>query len=60
MCVYIHIYIYIYTYICLLSHFIHVQLSVTLWSIAHQGPLHGTLQVRISEWAALPYSRGSS
>ena len=39
----------------------HVQLSVTLWAIAHQAPLSmGFLQPRILEWVAMPSSRESS
>ena len=39
----------------------HVQLFVTLWSVAHQAPLSmGILQARILEWVAMPSSRGSS
>ena len=29
----------LYIYACVLSHFSHVQLSVTLWTVAHQAPL---------------------
>ena len=35
----IHQYLCIPCDICMLSHFIHVQLFATLWSIAHQAPL---------------------
>ena len=46
---------------CVLSHFSLVQLFVTLWTVACQAPLHlGTLQARILEWIAIPFSRGSS
>ena len=39
----------------------HVWLFVTLWTIACQVPLSmGILQARILEWAAYPFSRGSS
>ena len=35
--------------------------SVTLWTADHQAPLsNGTLQARITEWVAMPSSRGSS
>ena len=45
----------------MLSHFIHVQLFVTLWTAAHQAALSmGIRQVRILEWVARPSSRGSS
>ena len=38
----------------------HVRLFGTPWTAAHQGPLSiGFLQVRIQEWAAIPFSRGS-
>ena len=46
---------------CALSHFSHVQLFVTLWTVAHQdSSVHGMLQARILEWVAMPSSRGSS
>ena len=41
---------------CVLSHFSHVQLFVTLWAVAH----HGILQAGILEYVAIPFSRGSS
>ena len=45
---------------CMLSHFSHVCLLVTLWIVAHQAPLYmGILQARM-EWVAMPFSRGSS
>ena len=35
-----------------------VQLSVTLWTVAHQAPLSiGILQARILGWAAISFSR---
>ena len=38
-----------------------VQLFAALWTIAPPGSsVHGILQVRILEWAAVPSSRGSS
>ena len=37
--IYTHIYTYIYTYACVLGHFSHVQLLVTLWITARQTPL---------------------
>ena len=41
--------------------FSHVQLFVTLWTVACQAPLSmGILQARILEWVAVPSSRGSS
>ena len=45
----------------LLSHFSHVQLFVTLWTLALPGSsVHGISQARILEWVAIPFSRGSS
>ena len=36
----------------------HVQLFVTLWTVARQAPLSiGILQARILEWVAMPSSR---
>ena len=45
--------------VCVLSHFSHVQLFATLWTIAHpQGSsVRGVLQARILEWVAMPRSR---
>ena len=38
-----------------------VQLFATPCIVAHQAPsVHGILQVRILEWVAIPFSRGSS
>ena len=46
---------------CVLSHFSHVLLSVTLWTVARQGLLPmGILQARILECVAMPSSRESS
>ena len=46
-------------HVCVLSHFSHVQLFVTLWTVAHQASLSmGILQVRTLEWVALPYFQG--
>ena len=46
---------------CMLSHFSHVWLCVTLCTVACQAPLSmGILQTRILEWAAMTSSRGSS
>ena len=46
---------------CVLSHFIHVRLFVTLWTVALQALSgHGILQARILEWVAMLSSRGSS
>ena len=48
-------------YHAMLSHFSHVQLIATLWTVAHQAPLSmGILQARILEWVAMPSNRGSS
>ena len=45
----------------MLRHFSHVQLFVTLWTIARQAPLSmKILQSRILEWVAMPSSRVSS
>ena len=46
--------------VCELSCFSHVQLFATLWTIAHQAPVHGILQARILGWVAMPSSRGFS
>ena len=52
---------YIINSLCVLSHFSHVQLFVTLWTIAHQATLSmGILQARILEWVAISPSMGSS
>ena len=51
------------TYVCacVLSHFSHVQLFVTLWTAACQVPLSmGILQARILEWVTMPSCRKSS
>ena len=35
--------------------------SETSWTVAHQAPLSvGLLQVKLLEWVAMPFSRGSS
>ena len=45
----------------MLSRFNHVQVFVTLWTVAHQAPLSkGFFQARTLEWVAMPSSRGSS
>ena len=45
----------------MLSHFNHVQVFVTLWTVAYQAPQSmGILQARILEWVAISFSRGSS
>ena len=41
----------------------HVQLFVTTWAVAHQGPLSmgfSSLQTRIMEWVAISSSKASS
>ena len=44
---------------CMVSHFSHVQLCVTLWTIAYQTPLSmGILQASILEWVAMPFPQG--
>ena len=45
---------------CVLSLFRLVQLFVTLWTVACQALVHGILQARILEWAAISFSRGPS
>ena len=48
--------------VCVLSHFSHVQLFATLWTIACQAPpsVHGILQARVLKWAAMRSSRETS
>ena len=42
---------------CMTSHFSHVRLFVTPWTVAPQAPLSlGILQARILEWVAMPTS----
>ena len=46
---------------CVLSHFSHVSLFASLWTVACQVPLSiGILQARILKWVAMPSSRRSS
>ena len=46
---------------CVLSHFSHVQLFVTPWTVALQAPPSmGFFLARALEWVATPSSRGSS
>ena len=46
---------------CELNRFSRVRIFVTLWIVALQAPLFlGILQIRIMEWVAMPFSRGSS
>ena len=40
----------------MLSHFSHVQLFVTPWTIAHLAPLSGISQARILEWGSISFS----
>ena len=45
----------------MLSHFGHVRLFATPWTVTHQAPLTMVvLQARLLEWVAVPSSRGSS
>ena len=45
----------------MLSHFSHVRLFATPWTVARQAPQSmGILQARTLEWVAIPSSRGSS
>ena len=43
-----------YTYVCVLSHFSHVHLFETLWTIAHQAPLSMGFS-RHEYWSGLPF-----
>ena len=46
---------------CVISHFSHAQLFMTLWTVVLQAPLFmGILQARILEWVAISSFRGSS
>ena len=45
--------------VCVLRHFGHGQLFVTLWSLPGSS-VHRLFQVRTLEWVAMPSSRGSS
>ena len=44
----------------MLSPFRHVRLYAALWTVACQGSLSGILQVRILEWVAISFTKGSS
>ena len=44
---------------CVLSHFSHVQLFATSWTVAHQAPLSMGFSRRVPEWVAMPASSGS-
>ena len=45
---------------CMLSHFSHIQLFVTLQTVAWQSSVHGTLQAGILEMVVMSSSRASS
>ena len=45
---------------CMLSHFSHVQLFATPWTVGCQAPVPGILQASILEWVAIPFSWRSS
>ena len=45
--------------LCMLSCFSHVQLSATLWTIAHQAPLSMDSPGKNTEWVAPSSSRAS-
>ena len=45
---------------CVLSHFSHVQLFVTPWTMAPGSSVHGILQTRVLEWVSTPSSRPTS
>ena len=50
-----------YRHVCILSHFSHVWLFATLWTVACQASLSiGILQAKILEQVTMPSSRGSS
>ena len=42
-----------YIHVCMLSHFSHVRLFETLWTVAHQGPLSMGFS-RQEYWSGLP------
>ena len=46
--------------VCTLSHFGHVQLFVTLWTVACQVPVFIHFPGKNTGWVAVPSSRGSS
>ena len=46
--------------LCVPRCFCPVWLCATLWTVAHQAPLHGTLQSRMLEWVAISLSRASA
>ena len=49
----------VYANSAMLSHSV-VSNSVIPWTVTHQVPVYGILQVRILEWVAILFSRGSS
>ena len=56
MCVHACMCVYVHTLACMLSH---VQLFMTPMECSPPGSsVHGILQVRILQWAAIPFSRG--
>ena len=59
---YMHTYTCIYViHVCVLSHFSHVLLFATPWTVDCQAPLSlGILQARLREWVAMPSCRGPS
>ena len=52
---FIHAYI-----LCYFSHIWLFATAWTLWTVAHQIPVHGIFLARILEWVAMSSSRGSS
>ena len=44
--------------VSMLSNFSHVWCFVTPGTVAHSSSVHGILQARILEWAAMPSFRG--
>jgi len=46
--------------VCVRSRFSHVQIFATPWTVDHRATLSVGLQARLSEWVAVPSSRGSS
>ena len=56
----IHAYLSVHIYACMISRLSCVWLLATLWTVVHQAPAHGILQVRILMWVSMPFSWGSS
>ena len=46
--------------VCVRSRFSRVQIFATPWTVDHRATLSVGLQARLSEWVAVPSSRGSS